>query len=210
VIVLLLSVMSELATPQDVLAYWFGDAPDDPATAGKKMPLWWGHADATDAELRERFGAVHEQASTGGLDGWAATPEGRVALVVVLDQLSRNLHRGTARAFAQDPAARSLALAAVEQGEDRTRPFFHRVFLYMPFEHSERLADQERACRLFERLHDEASEPLRGAAKAYLQYARQHHDIVARFGRFPHRNAILGRPSSAEELTFLEQPGSSF
>jgi uncharacterized protein (DUF924 family) len=202
--------MPELATPQDVLAYWFGDAPDDPTTASKKMSLWWGHREVTDAELRERFGAVHEEASAGRLDGWAATPEGRVALVVVLDQLSRNLHRGTARAFAQDPAARSLALTAVEQGEDRTRAFFHRVFLYMPFEHSERLADQERACRLFESLLVEAPEPLRTTAKTYLQYARQHRDIVARFGRFPHRNEILGRPSSAEELTFLEQPGSGF
>jgi uncharacterized protein (DUF924 family) len=90
------------------------------------------------------------------------------------------------------------------------RPFFHRVFLYLPFEHSERIADQERCCRLFERLLAEASEPLRATAKAYLQYAVQHRDIVARFGRFPHRNAILGRPSSAEELRFLEQPGSSF
>jgi len=202
--------MPEPVTPQDVLEYWFGAAPDDPATAGAKAGLWWGHSEATDAELRERFGAVHDDASAGRLDGWAATPEGRVALVVVLDQLSRNLHRGTARAFAQDSAARSLAVPAVEQGEDRTRPFFHRVFLYLPFEHGERIADQERCCRLFERLNAECPEPLRGAAKAYLQYARQHRDIVARFGRFPHRNAILGRPSSAEELRFLEQPGSAF
>lgn len=201
---------TEPALPQDILDHWFGGAPDDPATAGKKLALWWGSNPDTDAELRERFGATHEAAAAGQLDGWAATPEGRVALVLVLDQLSRNLHRGTPRAFAQDPAALRLALAAVEQGEDRSSPFFHRVFLYMPFEHSERLADQERCCRLFDALLAECPELLRGPARTFLDFAHRHRDIVARFGRFPHRNAILGRPSSAEEQRFLEQPGSSF
>lgn len=202
--------MAEPVAAQEILDYWFGAAPDDPATAQHKAALWWGRSEATDAELHQRFDATHEAAVAGRLDGWAATPEGRVALVVVLDQLSRNLHRGTPRAFAQDPAARRQALAAVEQGEDRSGPFFHRVFLYLPFEHSERLGDQERCCRLFEQLRAECSEPLREAARMYLQFARAHRDIVARFGRFPHRNAILGRPSSAEELRFLEQPGSGF
>lgn len=202
--------MAEPVVAEDVLDYWFGAAPEDPATAQHKAALWWGRSEATDAELRERFGATHEAASAGHLDGWAATPAGRVALVVVLDQLSRNLHRGTPRAFAHDPAARSLALAAIDAGQDRVGPFFHRVFLYLPLEHSERLADQERCARLFEQLRVECPEPLRDLARAYLQYARAHRDIVARFGRFPHRNAILGRPSSAEELRFLEQPGSGF
>jgi uncharacterized protein (DUF924 family) len=199
-----------IVEPRDVLDFWFGGDPDDPATATAKRALWWGHGEATDRELRERFGATHEAAASGQLDGWAQTPAGRVALVIVLDQLSRNLHRGTARAFAQDPAALRSALAALEHGEDRTQPLFHRVFLYMPLEHSERLAHQERCCRLFERLLGECAEPLRGAARAYLGFAYRHRDIVARFGRFPHRNAILGRPSSAEELSFLEQPGSGF
>lgn len=205
-----LLVLVAMVAIGDILDYWFGAAPDDPATAKAKAALWWGRSEAIDAELHERFGATHEAAAAGQRGGWAATAEGRVALVVVLDQLSRNLHRGTPRAFAQDPAARSQALAAVEQGEDRSSPFFHRVFLYMPFEHSERLVDQERSCRLFEQLRAECSEPLREPARMYLQFARAHRDIVARFGRFPHRNAILGRPSSAEELRFLEQPGSAF
>lgn len=202
--------MAEPVAPQDVLEYWFGEAPDDPVTAERKAPLWWGRSEATDAELRERFGPTHEAASRGALEGWAATPAGRVALVIVLDQLSRNLHRGTPRAFAQDPAALRMAAAAVQSGEDRTQPFFHRVFLYLPFEHGERLADQERCCRLFDRLVAESPAPLQASARAYRDYAWQHRDIVARFGRFPHRNAILGRPSSAEELRFLAQPGSSF
>jgi uncharacterized protein (DUF924 family) len=202
--------MTEPVVPQDVLDEWFGGAPDDPATAERKAPLWWGRSEATDAALRERFAATHEAAGRGELDGWAATPAGRVALVVVLDQLSRNLHRGTPRAFAHDPAALRLATEAVERGEDRTLPFFHRVFLYLPFEHSERLDDQERCCRLMDRLVAESPAPLQELARGYLDYARQHRDIVARFGRFPHRNAILGRPSTPEELRFLEQPGSSF
>jgi uncharacterized protein (DUF924 family) len=199
-----------MAEPRDVLDRWFGGDPDDPATAERMAALWWGRGEATDAELRERFGATHEAAVQGRLDGWAATPDGRVALVVVLDQLSRNLHRGTPRAFAQDPAALRLVLEAVEAREDRSRPFFHRVFLYMPFQHAERLAEQERSCRLFERLVSEHDGPRREVARVYRRFAWLHRDIVARFGRFPHRNAILGRPSSAEELRFLEQPGSSF
>lgn len=202
--------MTAPVAPHDVLEHWFGAHPDDPATGGHKAALWWGRSDATDAELRERFGATHAAAARGELDGWAATPAGRVALVVVLDQLSRNLHRGTPGAFAQDPAALRLAAAAVDTHEDRAQPFFHRVFLYLPFEHSERLVDQERCCRLFERLVAEAPAPLGEPARMYLGFAVQHRDIVARFGRFPHRNAILGRPSSAEEQRFLAQPGSSF
>jgi uncharacterized protein (DUF924 family) len=202
--------MTKPTAPQDVLDHWFGEDPDDPATAERMAPLWWGRSEATDVELRERFAATHEAARRGELDGWAATPAGRVALVVVLDQLSRNLHRGTPRAFALDAAALRLSAAAVGSGEDRTRPFFHRVFLYLPFEHAERLADQERCCRLFDRLVAETPEPLRAVARGYRDFAWQHRDIVARFGRFPHRNAILGRPSTAEELRFLAQPGSSF
>lgn len=202
--------MLEPVAAQEILDYWFGSAPDDPATAQRKAALWWGRSEATDAELHARFDATHQAATAGRLEGWAATLEGRVALVVVLDQLSRNIHRGTPGAFAQDPAARRHALAVIDRGEDRSCPFFHRVFLYLPLEHSERLADQERCCRLFEQLRDECPAPLQEAARMYLQFARAHRDIVARFGRFPHRNAILGRPSSAEEQAFLEQPGSAF
>lgn len=199
-----------IVTPQEILAYWFGGDPDDPATGGRQAGLWWSHDEAIDRELRERFGATHEAAGRGELRAWADDPEGRVALVVVLDQLSRNLHRGTPRAFEHDETALRLSLAAIERGEDRTRPFFHRVFLYMPFQHAERIGVQEQGCRAFERLRDEAPAPLRELASMYLDFMRRHRDIVARFGRFPHRNAILGRPSSAEELRFLQEPGSSF
>lgn len=200
-----------IAEAQEVLSYWFGDhGPDDPTTGSGQAGLWWGQAEQTDRELAERFGVTHEAASRGELDAWASQPEGRVALVLVLDQLSRNLDRGTPRAFANDQAALRLTLEAIELGEDRARPFFHRVFLYMPFQHIERLVVQDQGCRMFERLRDECSEAHRELARKYLDFMRRHRDIVARFGRFPHRNAILGRPSSAEELHFLTQPGSSF
>lgn len=203
--------MPETVAPEALLDYWYGGHdPDDPATAGRQAGLWWGRSDQTDRELRERFGAAHAAAGRGELDGWAATPEGRVALVIVLDQLSRNLDRGTPRAFVHDEAALRLSLQAIASGQDRTRPFFHRVFLYMPFQHAERLGVQEQGCRLFERLRDESPPPLREPATLYLDFMWRHRDIVARFGRFPHRNAILGRPSSAEELRFLTEPNSSF
>lgn len=198
-------------TPKDVLEYWFGGHdPDDPATGSRQADLWWGHSEQSDRALQERFGETHEAAARGELDDWAQSADGRVALVIVLDQLSRSLHRGTPRAFEHDAAALRLTLAAVERGEDRTRPFFQRVFLYMPFQHSERITVQEQGCRVFEALRDEAPAPLRESARFYLGFMRRHRDVVARFGRFPHRNAILGRPSSAEELAFLQQPGSSF
>ncbi|MCX4243532.1 DUF924 family protein [Paraliomyxa miuraensis] len=200
-----------IVEPAEVLEHWFGGHdPDDPATGRQQAGLWWGQAEHTDRELAERFGATHEAACRGELRAWASDPSGRVALVLVLDQLSRNLHRGTPRAFANDETALRSTLEAIARGEDRTRPFFHRVFLYMPFQHSERLAMQEQGGRMFERLRDEANDAQRELARMYLGFMWRHRDIVARFGRFPHRNAILGRPSSGEELRFLTQPGSSF
>lgn len=197
--------------PDDVLGFWFaGHDPDDPATGEHQGALWWGHGEQTDQEVRERFGSTHAAAASGRLSAWAKTPPGRLALVLVLDQVSRNLHRGTPQAFAQDPAAEGLVLDALGRGEDLELPFFHRVFLYMPLMHTEDIRGQERGCRVFDDLARTCAPPLRAKAESYRSYAQRHRDIVARFGRFPHRNAFLGRPSSAEELRFLEQPGSSF
>ncbi len=197
--------------PSDILELWFGGHdPDDPATGDRQSKLWWGHDEATDRDLQERFAQTHQAATQGQLDGWADAPSGRVALVLMFDQLSRMLHRDTPGAFAQDAVARRWVQAATERGADRDLPFFHRVFLYMPLMHSEDLRDQERCCRLFEALRDENEGDRADKARSYGGFAVRHRDIIARFGRFPHRNAILGRPSSAEELRFLEGPGSSF
>jgi uncharacterized protein (DUF924 family) len=184
----------------EVLDFWFG--PLD--ARGKARPEWFRKDPAFDAEVRRRFGATHAAAAARELEAWRASPQPMLALVLVLDQFSRNLFRGDARAFAQDAHARECAEQAIERGDDLALLPVERQFLYLPFEHSERLDDQERALELFTTL--EAFEETRGL----LEWARRHHAIVERFGRFPHRNAILGRASTPEEVEFLAQPGSGF
>lgn len=198
--------MSALATPGEVLAFWFGDvdAPD---------ARWFNGGAAFDAEIARRFGATIDAAVAGTLDGWAGDAgtdlDGTLALIVVLDQFTRNVHRGTPRAFAGDPRALALATGLVDAGLDRRLPPLRRWFAYLPFEHAEHLAVQQRSVRLFEALAADAGAHAATLASA-LDYARRHRDVVARFGRFPHRNAILGRASSDEEAAFLREPGSRF
>lgn len=176
-----------------VLAFWFGEVE-------QSREIWFKKDDGFDAEIRHRFGALHGAASRGGCDAWAGTPDGTVALVVVLDQFSRNLFRGDARAFDADAKALALAKAALDAGLDKVMGPYWRQFLYLPLEHSENLADQDRCVALVEAL-DNAD---------LTKWAVAHRDIIARFGRFPHRNAVLGRDSTEEEFAFLKQPGSSF
>jgi len=184
----------------DVLAFWFGP---DPVLDARRA-LWFGKDPATDALIRERFLATHEAAARGDLDVWLDTPAGALALVVVLDQFPRNMYRDTAAAFASDQRALACARRVLERGWDVAMRPVERLFLYLPFEHSEVLADQRRSVRLFAAL-DEAP----GMADAF-DYALAHYCVIRRFGRFPHRNAILGRASTAEETAFLAQPGSRF
>ncbi len=183
---------------QTVIDTWFGPAEDPERTGFRKW--WFEKSDAVDADLRARFGDAHDAALAGRLDGWLDNAESALALVLLLDQVPRNIHRDTPRAFTADPKAVAVANGALARGFDAAVPETWRMFFYMPFEHSEDLADQERCVALFTALGNEK----------LLDYAVRHRDIVARFGRFPHRNAILGRESTAEETAFLEQPGSSF
>jgi uncharacterized protein (DUF924 family) len=200
-----------MITPDDVLSFWFGELRDDGSAADEIAARWWKKDAGFDALIAERFGAVLEQASTGALDAWCSTDAGRVALVVVLDQFSRNVHRDTPRAFAQDDRAHALVEAAWAEGVFDRVPPMHAYFLAMPFMHAERADAQARCVAIFERLRDRApGEALRATFEGGVDFARRHEAIVVRFGRFPHRNAILGRASTAEELGFLEQPGSSF
>ncbi|MDN5872433.1 MAG: DUF924 domain-containing protein [Nitrococcus sp.] len=195
----------------EILAFWFGPAAGDAAVAKRQGKLWWSKNARLDATIRDRFAATHQRAARGEIDHWAGTPTGRLALVIVLDQLSRVLYRGGADAFAQDERALALALEAQERGEDRYLRLIERVFLYMPLEHSESLALQQQCVRRFEALLAElAPGEDRAPFKKLLGYARRHRDIIARFGRFPHRNRALGRKSTAAELEFLRQRGSSF
>lgn len=188
---------------QAVLDFWFG-APGSPEH-GRDRPEWFRKDAAFDALIRARFGATIEEALAGSLDAWATGPAGTLALIVVLDQFTRNSFRDTPRAFAGDPPARALAQRLVAAGDDLRLPPWQRAFAYLPFEHAEDLALQHESVRRFEALA--AVDP--GQAEG-LDYARRHFDVIARFGRFPHRNAILGRVDTAEEAAFLRQPGSRF
>ncbi|MEQ8395250.1 DUF924 family protein [Thalassobaculum sp.] len=180
-----------MAAPEDVLAFWFGECTPQ---------QWFEKNDAFDATLRERFGALHSEAAAGGLADWETSADGRLALLLVLDQMSRNLYRGDPRAFAQDARARDLARRAIAAGDHVFGSRDRCLFLYLPFEHSEDLADQLMCDALFRALGD----------AELIDYGVRHRVIIERFGRFPHRNAALGRTSTAEELEFLTQPNSSF
>ena len=194
----------------ELLAFWFGDDSDDAAVAAAKAELWWGHSPATDELLRERFGAAATAAAADDLDHWAESPRGRLALILLLDQLPRAIHRDTPEAFAQDAAARILAEQGLESGMDELLRPIERLFLYLPLEHSEDLEDQDRCVELFRELAESIPEDERPTFLNFVDYAQKHREVIARFGRFPHRNRILGRESTPEEETFLEQPGSSF
>jgi len=185
----------------DVLQFWFGE----PGSAEPPRPrdLWFTKSDATDRLIADRFGAIVEDAILGKHDTWAASPREALALILVLDQFTRNIFRGTPRAFAGDARALALATRLVDTARDLALTPMERWFVYMPFEHSERLVDQYESVRLFERLAADGLD-------APLDWARRHFDVVARFGRFPHRNVILGRESTPEEAEYLKQPGSGF
>ncbi|TPV93283.1 MAG: DUF924 domain-containing protein [Myxococcales bacterium FL481] len=194
----------------DVIRFWFG-APGpvervEPAVSRR----WWGKDPAFDEEVRRRFAEAHDRATRGALHDWATTPRGRLALVIVLDQFSRNMFRDDPRAFASDALAQAHTSAAIAAGDDLDLTAIERVFVYMPLMHAENLALQEQCVQCFERLAAAAPAEHADMLRNNLDFAVRHRDIVAKFGRFPHRNATLGRNSSAAELAFLQEPNSSF
>lgn len=195
--------------PENVLAFWFGLPGSAAEIAGRQRTLWFGKSPENDQAVIERA-ATLTAATAGQLNHWAHTPRGRLALVIVLDQFPHHIHRDRPQAFATDPQALALGLAALAAGEDRQLAPIERVFLYLPLEHAESLDLQDRSVLLYEQLAQEAADDERALFDNFLDYARKHRDVVARFGRFPHRNAILGRISTPDELEFLKQPGSRF
>lgn len=199
-----------LATSEAILDYWFGAPGTAHETADRQSKLWFGKLPEKDREVSERFTPTFNAATTGSLNAWAATPRGRLALVIVLDQFPHHIHRDAPDAFAQDAKALALSLAALSTGEDKSFALIERVFLYLPLEHAESIAMQDLSVAQYQQLVDEASESEHALFENFLDYAHKHRDVVLRFGCFPHRNAILGRPSSAEEIAFLKQPGSRF
>ena len=197
--------MSEGANGEarDVLDFWFGAL--DSAEYGSARKAWFTKDDGFDDRIRTRFGTLIERALRGELEAWAAAPETALAQILLLDQFTRNAYRGTPRAFAGDARALAAASRMVGARHDEALPPFMRGFVYLPFEHAESLAMQDEAVRLFRRLCDESP-----GQSSMLDYAHRHRAVIERFGRFPHRNAILGRQSTAEEIAYLEQPGSGF
>lgn len=196
--------------PESVLDFWFGPPGSNTEVASRQSKLWFGKLPENDHAVVERFTATLAAAAAGELDHWASTPHGRLALVIVLDQFPHHVYRDQPQAFATDPQALAHSLAALAAGEDRQLAPIERVFLYLPLEHAESLELQERSVSLYEQLAHEATAGERALFDGFLDYARRHRDVVARFGRFPHRNAILGRPSTPDEVEFLKQPGSRF
>jgi len=195
---------------QDLLHWWFGQGTSATEIAAEKQRLWFGYRPQQDAEARERFGALVEQALNGDLQDWAELPEGWLALVLLLDQLPRMIHRDTPRAFASDERAQQLVRDGLAHGGDMLLSPIQRVFIYLVLEHAENLAVQDLAVAHFTALRDIAAEHEQALFRDFLDYAERHREVISRFGRFPHRNAILGRDSSDAEQSFLQQPGSSF
>ena len=189
---------------QDVLDFWF--LPPGTEGHGRQRVEWFRKDEAFDTAVRERFGALIQQALAGGLREWDELgPRGTLARILVLDQFTRNAHRDTPASFAGDALALAAAQALVDSGVDQQLPPFQRAFAYMPYEHAEDARMQQCAVDLFARLAGE-----HGGFTDMLDYAHRHRGVIARFGRFPHRNPILGRASTADELQYLGQPGAGF
>jgi uncharacterized protein (DUF924 family) len=187
--------------PKDVLDYWF---------SGRVQLLCFERDDAFDAEIRARFGDAVAQAQAGGFEAWRSTPEGALALLILIDQMARNIYRGSPQAFAGDARGLAIAQQMVDAGLDRGFNFAQRRFTYLPFEHSEDRAVQKHSLALFGALAVECAAEHDVEAAVQLYYAARHAEIVFRFGRYPHRNACLGRISTPEEEAFLKEPHSSF
>lgn len=199
-----------METPDSIHAFWFGTRLDDALVAKEQSKLWWVKNPRTDQLIRERFESVVRMAAQGELDAWRATPQGRLALILLTDQFPRNMYRNTPQAFAFDPLALAWCKEGLQAGAHETLRPIERVFFYLPLEHSESLQDQERAVALFQALVDSVPPSHKEDFAGFLDYAVRHREVIARFGRFPHRNVILGRTSTPEEVAFLKEPGSSF
>jgi uncharacterized protein (DUF924 family) len=199
-----------IATPEAVLDFWFGAPGAAADIAARQGKLWFGKSEANDQRVTERFAETLVAAGRGELDDWNASPRGILALIVVLDQFPHHIHRNHGQSFAYDAQSLALALDLIQRGEDARIAPIERVFAYLPLEHAETMAMQDLSVAQYEKLAAQASPAEQGLFEGFIDYARKHRDVVARFGRFPHRNALLGRPSTPDEIEFLKQPGSRF
>lgn len=197
------SASSIPAEAREILDYWFADGLALGWPSQDLMKRWFTGGPAVDDDIQHRFGALVGKALGGGLTDWEVEPAARLALIILLDQFTRNVHRGSGEAFKGDARAQSLVLQTLDAGEDSALPPVARVFLYMPLEHAENLALQARCVACFTRLLADAPQALRKTLQGNLDFAVQHQKIIQRFGRFPHRNQAMGRASTAEEIEFL-------
>lgn len=193
----------------ELVADWFGETLDSPAAIAARGDWWFKADDERDAMLKSKYGELVEHCASGAMYRWLEKPEGRLAMIIALDQLPRNLFRGSPRAFAYDAYTTALCLSAVHTGQDRILKPVQRVFLYMPLQHFEDLQGQDTGIALYERLARENSEwPV--FREEFLSFARVHRDIIARFGRFPHRNRVLGRQNTPAEEQYLAGDAPTF
>jgi uncharacterized protein (DUF924 family) len=202
--------MTALPAIEDVLEYWFGALDASGCADAEHVKRWWSKDPDLDHEIRERFAPIQSAALSGSLTSWCDAPRGMLAYIVVLDQLSRNMYRGTAAMFGGDALALAAALSGIERGMDRALRLDERSTFYMPLMHSEDIAQQERCVQLYLGFAEEAAGSARANLRSRVGFAEKHRDIVREFGRFPHRNALLGRTSTPAEIEFLKGPGSSF
>lgn len=200
-----------LAAPEEILEFWIGDAATSAEAAAVKTALWFRKSDETDAVLRERFGATVAALAGGLSEEWNDQgPRARLAAIIALDQFSRNIYRGTPQSFANDPKALALSLKTLEQGEHLDAAIVEQVFIYLPLEHAEDAAMQTQCVNLMADMLERAPPAFKQICENWLDYAHKHKAVIDQFGRFPHRNAILGRASTSEEVEYLAQPGAGF
>lgn len=199
-----------MTTSADILTFWFGDTFHHGMPVENRNALWFGFDPELDMQIKQRYSDDVSKASQGLYDSWKARPESRLALIILLDQFPRNIYRGSKKAFAFDEKALQLCLEGLELGHDQQLMAIYRSFYYLPLEHSESLSQQQRCVELFEDFYAKSDPAVQQAIKGSLDYALLHYDIIARFGRFPHRNSVLGRESTAEEIIYLKESGNNF
>ena len=196
-------------TPEDVITFWLGKPAATHDEFTQKIRRWFSTDKALDAEIRTRFGDAVQRARDGALDDWAKTPRGRLGLIILLDQFTRNLHRGTPRAYENDARALALAEAGLDAHDDADMSFEEKMFLYLPLAHAEDVSRQERHLALIAAAANAAPPGLEQAWPLATSHAKGYLDQIRRFGRFPHRNAVLGRTCTQEEMAFLDSPSTS-
>lgn len=195
---------------QEILDFWFGPIKTVDDFPKDKIILWFGKKDDIDKDMRNQYEYLVQAAANHELDTWTSTPQGRLALIILLDQMPRNIYRDTPQAFAYDAQAVQLTLDGFEKGDDQNLLPIERAFFYFPLMHAENTELQELSVKKYKTLVPSAPASLRSNYKSYEDFALRHYDVIMKFGRFPHRNKVLCRQSTREELDFLKTPGSSF